>query len=42
MKAFKEQIQMPSGQSFRLIRWAENLREVESVKPGGTVEGGQR
>jgi AraC-like DNA-binding protein len=27
----KEQIQFPGGQSFRLLRWTENLREVEQV-----------
>ncbi len=38
VKAFKEKIQIPGGQSFRLIRWAENLGEVESVGASGVVE----
>jgi AraC-like DNA-binding protein len=27
----REQIQLPGGQSFRLLRWTENLRDVEQV-----------
>ncbi len=38
VKALRENIRMPGGQSFRLIRWAENLGEVESVGASGVVE----
>lgn len=34
----REQIQLPSGQSFRLYRWAANLRDVELVvNPGRSI-----
>jgi len=38
MKGLKEIIRNPSGQSFRLIRWDRNLREVESVSGEGEIE----
>ena len=31
MVTIKEQIRIPDGQSFRLLRWNENLRDVELV-----------
>jgi len=31
MQGNREQIRLPSGHSFRVLRWAQNLREVESV-----------
>jgi len=31
LKAFKEQIQIPVGHSFRVIRWSNNLHDVEVV-----------
>lgn len=38
MKATKEKICLPRGQSFRVIRWSRNLEEVESVGGNGEVE----
>lgn len=31
MRAEREQIQIPSGHSFRVLRWSRSLREVENV-----------
>ncbi len=31
MKAEREQIQIPSGHSFRVLRWSRSIREVECV-----------
>lgn len=31
MKVEREQIQIPSGHSFRVLRWSRSLREVENV-----------
>jgi hypothetical protein len=38
MKATREMINIPSGHSFRVIRWDKNLEEVESVRSDGVVE----
>ena len=38
MKATREMINIPSGHSFRVIRWDKNLEEVESVRADGVVE----
>jgi AraC-like DNA-binding protein len=38
MKATREMIYIPSGHSFRVIRWDKNLEEVESVRADGVVE----
>lgn len=38
MKARHERIVFPGGQSFRLIRWEKNLREVVSLLADGKVE----
>jgi AraC-like DNA-binding protein len=37
MRGRREQIQLESGQSFRLLRWGDNLREVDSLLPGGRI-----
>ncbi len=37
LKTLRETIQLPTGQSFRLIRWSKNLREVESLQADGSV-----
>lgn len=34
-KALRETIDLPAGQSFRVIRWGRNLREVESLQGDG-------
>jgi AraC-like DNA-binding protein/mannose-6-phosphate isomerase-like protein (cupin superfamily) len=36
LKTFRETIDVPTGQSFRLIRWSRNLREAESLLPDGS------
>lgn len=38
MQAEREQIQIPSGHSFRVLRWSRSLREVECVLGPGQVE----
>ncbi len=38
MRAEREQIQIPSGHSFRVLRWARSLREVECVLGPQQVE----
>ncbi|MBC7981075.1 MAG: helix-turn-helix domain-containing protein [Armatimonadetes bacterium] len=38
MKALKEKIALPRGESFRVIQWKNNLREVESVGADGKVD----
>src|SRR4029434_11110257 len=35
MRAHRERIHLSSGQSFRLLRWDDNLRAVDSVLPSG-------
>ena len=35
MRVLREKIQLPSGQSFRVIRWSNNLREVETLLAPG-------
>jgi len=35
MRGSREQIHLPSGHSFRVLRWERNLREVESVLAPG-------
>ena len=37
MRGRREKIQLASGQSFRLLRWEKNLREVDSLQPSGRV-----
>lgn len=37
MRGRREQIHYVSGQSFRLLRWKNNLREVDSLLPDGNV-----
>lgn len=37
MRGHREQIHLASGQSFRLLRWEENLREVDSLLSSGRV-----
>ena len=38
MRGLREKIQPPSGHSFRVIRWARNLREVEIMLAPGKTE----
>ena len=38
VKALRERIDLPGGQSFRVIRWDRNLKEVESLYADGSVE----
>jgi AraC-like DNA-binding protein len=38
MKASKEQVRFPAGQSFRVLRWERNLREVRTVTGPGRTE----
>lgn len=38
MRAEREQIQIPSGHSFRVLRWERSLREVENVLAPGRAE----
>lgn len=38
MRPHREDIQLPSGHSFRVIRWSKNLREVETVLGPGKAE----
>ena len=35
MRALRERIHLPAGQSFRVLRWARDLNEVEVVTTGG-------
>ena len=35
VKTVRESIDLPEGQSFRLLRWSRNLREVDSVLANG-------
>jgi AraC-like DNA-binding protein len=37
MRASREQIHLPTGHSFRVLRWTRNLRDVESVLTPGRV-----
>src|SRR5436190_5896082 len=37
MSVHTETIQPPSDQSFRLLRWRDNLQDVEQCGPGGVV-----
>ena len=37
MHGRREQIHLESGQSFRLLRWGNNLREVDTLLAGGRV-----
>jgi AraC-like DNA-binding protein len=37
MRGRHEQIHLENGQSFRLLRWRDNLREVDSLLAGGRV-----
>lgn len=38
MRAEREQIQIPSGHSFRVLRWSRSLREIENVLAPERVE----
>ena len=38
MQSDREQIRLPSGHSFRVLRWTRNLREVESVLAPDRIE----
>ena len=38
MRVEREKIQIPSGHSFRVLRWSRTLREVECVLAPGKVE----
>jgi len=38
MRGHREKIIFPSGHSFRVLRWARNLREVEAVLASGQAE----
>jgi AraC-like DNA-binding protein/mannose-6-phosphate isomerase-like protein (cupin superfamily) len=38
MRVLRERISLPSGHSFRVIRWSHDLRQVESVLAPGKVE----
>lgn len=38
MRGRREQIHFASGQSFRLLRWGENLRDVDSLLAGKRIE----
>lgn len=31
LSGVREQIELPGGQAYRVLRWQENLHEVESV-----------
>ena len=35
MRALRERIHLPAGQSFRVLRWSRDLSEVEVVTAGG-------
>ena len=35
MSVHVETIELPAGQSFRLLRWRDNLREVEQFDAAG-------
>lgn len=37
MRGRRERVHLASGQSFRLLRWERNLREVDSLHPSGRV-----
>ena len=38
MRGLREKIQLPSGHSFRVIRWSKNLRDVEAVLAPGKAQ----
>jgi AraC-like DNA-binding protein/mannose-6-phosphate isomerase-like protein (cupin superfamily) len=38
MRGRREQIHFASGQSFRLLRWGDNLRDVDSLLAGKRIE----
>ena len=38
MSGSREHIHLPSGSSFRLLRWDRNLRDVDVVHPGNRAE----